>query len=64
MHVWYIIAAALTWAVVVSAQAAQSSPPTMVMPIPGVPLSVQASPDPALFVIPSDHHIREFDPVQ
>lgn len=42
MHLWSIVAAALTLAVVGFAQAARQSPPTMVLPITGVPLSVES----------------------
>jgi hypothetical protein len=41
MRFWSMIAVAATLAVVASAQVAKSSPPTMVMPITGVPLSVE-----------------------
>ena len=40
MQVWSMIAAALTLAAVASAQAAKHESPTMVLPIPGIPLSV------------------------
>jgi hypothetical protein len=43
MHLWSIVAAALTLAVVASAQQAKPSPPMMVLPITGVPLSVESA---------------------
>jgi hypothetical protein len=42
MQAWSIIAAAVTLAVVASAQAVKHESPTMVLPIPGIPLSVDA----------------------
>jgi hypothetical protein len=42
MHLGSIIAAALAMAVVAFAQTARPSPPTMVRPIPGVPISVES----------------------
>jgi hypothetical protein len=42
MHLWSTIAAALAMAVIVSAQTARPSPPAMVLPIAGVPLSVDS----------------------
>ncbi len=42
MHLGSIIAAALAMAVVASAQPARPSPPTMVRPISGVPISVES----------------------
>jgi hypothetical protein len=42
MHLWSIVAAALTLAVVASAQAARPSPPMMVLPMVGVLLSVES----------------------
>ena len=42
MHFWSSIAAALALAVIVSAQAARPSAPTMVLPMVGVPLSVES----------------------
>ena len=41
MQIWSMIAAAATLAVVASAQASHRDLPTMVLPIPGVPLSVE-----------------------
>jgi len=42
MHFWSVIAAAVTLAVVASAQAAKPSPPAMLLPFPRGPLSIES----------------------